>query len=54
MIDSVRVYKCDNLTHLFGLIFPLLVVRECKGGLVVAGALLMLLFHVATIAMEGR
>ena len=54
MIDSVRVYKCDNLTHIFGLIFPLLVVRECKGKLVVAGALLMFIFHMMTIAAQGR
>jgi hypothetical protein len=54
MIDSVRVYRCDNLTHLFGLIFPLMVIRQCKGNLVTAGALLMFLFHVMTIAVQGR
>ena len=54
MISSVREYRCDNLAHLFGLLFPLMVIRECKSSLVVALSVLMFLFHVVTISVQER
>mgnify|MGYP000446630941 CR=1 FL=1 len=54
MISSVREYRCDNLTHLFGLLFPILVIRECKSSMVVALSIFMFLFHVMTIAVQER
>lgn len=39
------VYKCSNVTHLFGMIFPLLVIMKVPNKYVLPSAYAMLTFH---------
>ena len=46
MIDT---YKCDNSVHAFGIIFPLLVLYDCKSFMVKILSLIMFIFHILTL-----
>ncbi len=48
------VYKCSNVTHLFGMIFPLLVITKVPNKYVLPSAYAMLTFHLVHDYNENK